>query len=127
MTKQMAKKVLIIEDELALQKTLSEVLAQEGYLIVTASDGEEGLKSAQSENPDLILLDLVLPKIHGFDVLKKLKEISVTESIPVIILTNLESTEDVEKAVELGATTYLVKADYNLEDVLGKVKGIIGN
>jgi DNA-binding response OmpR family regulator len=127
MTKQMAKKVLIIEDELALQKTLSEVLAQEGYLIVTASDGEEGLKSAQSENPDLILLDLVLPKIHGFDVLKKLKENSVTESIPVIILTNLESTEDVEKAVELGATTYLVKADYNLEDVLGKVKGIIGN
>ena len=123
----MAKKILFIEDESALQKTFGEVLVQEGYQVVSALDGEEGLRLAKSEKPDLILLDLVLPKLHGFEVLKKLKEDSDTDSIAVIVLTNLESTGDVEKAVELGATTYLVKANYDLEDVLAKVKKALGD
>ncbi len=122
----MPKKILFIEDESALQKTLGEVLMQEGYQVVRAMDGEEGLRLAQTEKPDLILLDLVLPKLHGFEVLEKIKKGSDTKDIPVIVLTNLESTSDVEKAVELGATTYLVKANYDLEDVLKKVKNALG-
>ncbi len=123
----MAKKILFIEDESALQKTFGEVLTQEGYDVVKAMDGEEGLRLAQSEKPDLILLDLILPKMHGFEVLKQLKDDEETKDIPIIVLTNLESTDDVEKALELGATTYLVKANYDLEDVLKKVKNALGD
>ncbi len=118
----MPKKILFIEDESALQKTFSEVLTQEGYQTVSALDGEDGLRLARSEKPDLILLDLILPKVHGFEVLKVLKKDPKTKDIPILVLTNLESTSDVEKALELGATTYLVKASYDLEDVVKKVK-----
>jgi len=90
--------------------------------MISALDGEAGLSLAKTEKPDLILLDLVLPKMHGFEVLKSLKEDAGTKDIPIIVLTNLESTGDVEKALELGATTYLVKADYTLEEVLSKIQ-----
>lgn len=116
------KKILFIEDESALQKTFGDILEQEGYKVVSALDGEKGLQLAQEENPNLIILDLVLPKMHGFEVLEKLKENDNTKKIPVIVLTNLESMEDVEKAVSMGATTYLVKANYKLEEVVEKIK-----
>jgi DNA-binding response OmpR family regulator len=116
------KTILFIEDESALQKTFGEIIAQEGYQMISALDGETGLRVAKEKKPDLILLDLILPKIHGFDVLKKLKEENGTRDIPVIVLTNLETLEDVEKALELGATTYLVKANYSLEEILEKIK-----
>lgn len=120
------KKILFIEDESALQKTFGDILDQEGYEMVSAMDGEEGLKLIEAQKPDLILLDLILPKIHGFDVLKKLKENPETKDIPVIVLTNLEGTGDVEKALELGATTYLVKANYSLEEIISKIKKTLG-
>jgi DNA-binding response OmpR family regulator len=120
------KKILFIEDESALQKTFGEILRQEGYEMISALDGEIGLRMARSEKPDLILLDLILPKIHGFDVLKELKKDDLTKDIPIIILTNLERVEDVQKAIELGATTYLVKANYTLEEILKKVKKALG-
>lgn len=90
--------------------------------MISALDGETGLKLAKSQKPDLILLDLVLPKIHGFEVLKKLKEDKETKGIPVIVLTNLEGVGDVDKVLGLGATTYLVKAQYSLEEVVEKIK-----
>ena len=121
------KKILIIEDESALQKTLGEVLSQQGYEILSALDGEVGLKLAQSKKPDLILLDMVLPKIHGFDVLKKIKDNPETKEIPVIVLTNLESIEDIKKAIELGATTYLVKANYSLKELTIKINQVFQN
>lgn len=124
------KKILFIEDESALQKTLGEILKQEGYHIIPALDGEVGLRMANppssEDKPDLILLDLILPKVHGLDVLKKLKEDNETKEIPVIVLTNLGQIKDVEKAIELGATTYLVKAEYNLEEVAEKVRKTLG-
>jgi len=116
------KTILFIEDELALQKTFRETLKKEGYEMVSALDGETGLKLAKSEKPDLILLDLILPKVTGFEVLKKLKEDEETKEIPVIVLTNLEEIEDIDKVIELGATTYLVKAQYSLEEVVEKIK-----
>ena len=119
------KKILFIEDESALQKTFGEILKQEGYEMTSALDGETGLRLAKQIKPDLILLDLILPKLHGFDVLKKLKEIADIKEIPVIVLTNLERAEDIEKALEFGATTYLVKENYSLDEVMEKIKKIL--
>ena len=115
-------KILFIEDESALQKTISDLLTREGYEVLSALDGEVGLRLAKSESPDLILLDLVLPRIDGFGVLKFLKGNADLKDIPVIVLTNLEEVGDVEKVLSLGATTYLVKANYSLEDVLEKIQ-----
>jgi len=120
------KTILFIEDESALQKTFGEIVTQGGYQMISALDGETGLRVAKEKKPDLILLDLILPKIHGFDVLKKLKGENETRDIPVIVLTNLEGLEDVEKALKLGATTYLVKVNYSLEEILEKIKKALG-
>ena len=105
-----------------MQKTFSDLLNREGYEVISALDGEVGLRLAKEKQPDLILLDLILPKIDGFEVLKRLKQDSTTQEIPVVVLTNLEQMEDIGRVLALGATTYLVKADYSLEDVLEKIK-----
>ncbi len=118
------KKILIVEDEATLQKTLNDLLLQEGYEILTAVDGLRGMELAFDKKPDLILLDIILPKMDGFEVLKKIKENKDTSQIPVIILTNLSSVNDIQKALDLGATTYLVKADFHLSDVLSKIEKI---
>lgn len=116
------KRILFIEDEAALQKTFGDILKSEGFEVISALDGETGLNLAKKEKPDLVLLDLILPKIHGLDVLREMKQNENTKNIPVIVLTNVESIEEIDKALELGATTYLVKSDYSLEDVIAKVK-----
>lgn len=116
------KRILFIEDEAALQKTFGDILKSEGFEVISALDGETGLNLVKKENPDLVLLDLILPKIHGLDVLKEIKQNENTKNIPVIVLTNVESIEEIDKALELGATTYLVKSDYSLEDVIAKIK-----
>ena len=121
------KKILFIEDEEALQRTMGEMLEQNSYSILKALDGEAGLKMAKKELPDLILLDLILPKKNGFEVLVELKKDPATKNIPVIVLTNLEGSSDVERALSLGAMTYLVKANYNLSDVLGKIELILNH
>lgn len=116
-------KILVIEDELSLQKAIVDVLVINGYeAIGGGGDGEEGLHLAQSEKPDLILLDIILPKMNGFDVLTRLKADAATQPIPVIMLTNLESSGDIEKALSLGAMTYLVKTNYELDDIVKRVK-----
>lgn len=118
-------KILIIEDDLVLQKALSDYLGSEGFETKTAADGESGLALALAEKPDLILLDIILPKKDGFEVLRAIRAEEATKKIPVVLLTNLDSVSDVEKALELGATTYLVKADYKLEEVTAKVKELL--
>jgi len=114
--------ILIVEDEPTLQKALRIALEREGYEVKSAMEGEAGLKLAKESKPNLILLDLILPKIDGFEILAELKKDESTKEIPVIILTNLESSQDIEKALVLGAKTYLVKANYDLKDVIQKVK-----
>ena len=123
----MAKTILFIEDESALQKTFGEILKQEGYEMISALDGEIGPRLAKSKKPDLILLDLILPKVHGFEVLKQLKQDEETKSIPIIVLTNLEGIKDVDMALEIGATTYLVKTQYSLEEIVEKIKKALGD
>ena len=122
----MPKTILFIEDESALQKTFGDILREEGYEMISALDGEVGLRLAKEKKPDLILLDLILPRVHGFDVLKQLKDDKETKEIPIIVLTNLEGIGDVDKALEMGATTYLVKAQYSLEEVVDKIKKALG-
>lgn len=116
------KKILFIEDEAHLQKLVSQQLEQEGFRILSALNGEIGLQKAKQELPDLILLDLILPKKDGFEVLHELKTQEKTKNIPVIILTNLETSADVQKALDLGAIIYLVKANYKLEEIIRKIK-----
>jgi len=125
LNKSMLKKILFIEDERALQKTFHAILTEKGYELISAYDGESGLKLAKEEKPDLILLDLILPKIHGLDVLEALKKDPATKEIPVIVLTNVEQIDAVQRALELGATTYLVKAQYTIEEVLEKIEKIL--
>ncbi|QQG45669.1 MAG: response regulator [Candidatus Sungiibacteriota bacterium] len=120
-------KILFIEDESALQRAATKVLNEEGYSVLSALNGEDGLEMAKREKPDLILLDLILPKLDGFAVLEALKQDDTTKKIPVMILSNLEGGGDVEQALELGAKTYLVKANYRLEEVVEKIKQVLGN
>lgn len=119
------KTILFIEDEPTLQKRIEQALTREGYQIKNALDGEAGLRLAKSLKPELILLDIILPKKNGFEVLEELKKDPETAHIPVIILTNLESSIDVEKAIELGATTYLIKANYELGEIVEKINDIL--
>ncbi|TSC75340.1 MAG: two-component system, OmpR family, alkaline phosphatase synthesis response regulator PhoP [Parcubacteria group bacterium Gr01-1014_30] len=120
------KKILFIEDEAVIQKTIGDVLRQKGYDMASSLDGESGLRIAKSMKPDLILLDLILPKMNGFEVLKELKGDEATRDIPVIVLTNLEGVGDIDRVIELGAKTYLVKAEYSLEEVVDKIKKTLG-
>ncbi len=120
------KKILFIEDESALQEAVGEFLRQKGYNVLKAMDGETGTRLAESEIPDLILLDLVLPKKEGFEVLKTLKDGDKTKDIPVIVLTNLEGVKDLDRAMASGATTYLIKTQYSLEEIFNKIKETIG-
>lgn len=116
------KKILIIEDEVTLQRAMVDFLTQEKFEVVSAMDGEQGLALAKSEMPDLIILDIILPKKDGYEVLSEVKKDLHTKKIPVILLTNLESAENIQKAFESGAMTYLVKSDYKLEDIVLKIK-----
>ncbi|MFH0930239.1 MAG: response regulator [Candidatus Moraniibacteriota bacterium] len=115
------KKILIIEDDRALQNALVEVLTNEGYEPLSAFDGQEGLEKAGAENPDLILLDIVLPKKDGYEVLDAIKK-SPQKDVPVLILTNLEEIDNVQRALDLGATTFMVKSDFSLKDIVEKIK-----
>lgn len=115
-------KILIIEDDKFLRDLLSRKLQEEKFEIVTAIDGEEGIKKTNEEKPDMVLLDLILPSINGFEVLKKVKENPKTSAIPVIILSNLGQREDVERALNGGAKDYLIKANFTLDEILEKIK-----
>ncbi len=119
-------KILFIEDEIALQKTFREFLEKKGFKIISALNGEDGFNLAKTQGPDLILLDLILPKMDGFQVLKALKERENTKNIPVIVLTNLEKIDDIDKALFSGATNYLIKANYSLEELATKIKQVLG-
>lgn len=119
------KKILFIEDEASLQKAVGDALSEEEFEVISALDGEVGLRLAKEQKPDLILLDLVMPKMSGIDVLKGLKESNETSSIPTIVLTNSEEMENIQQAIDLGATTYLVKINYKLDEVVEKIKGVL--
>lgn len=119
------KKILIVEDDEFLLSMYSTKFEIEGYEVVMASDGEMGVEKAQKEKPSIILLDIMLPNMDGFDVLKKLKADRATSDIPVILLTNLSQKQDVEQGLSLGAEDYLVKAHFMPSEVVDKINRLI--
>lgn len=114
-------RVLLIEDDLPLLRMYQVVLEKNGCEVLHAIDGEEGLQKARTQNPDLILLDVVLPKKSGFEVLKELKSDKKLSSIPVVCLSVLHQEEDIKKCKSLGADDYLVKTEVSPEEVFSKV------
>ena len=119
------EKILIIEDDKFLRELIVQKLIKEGYNISEAIDGEEGIKKIKEEKPDLVLLDLILPGIDGFEVLTQMKEDQNITKIPVIILSNLGQKEDVERGLELGAIDYLIKAHFTPGEIIEKIKSVL--
>ena len=122
----MPKTILIVEDDKFLRNFLVLKLTKENYNIIEAVDGEEGIKKIKEEKLDLVLLDLILPGIDGFEVLSQMRSDPSLHPIPVIILSNLGQEEDIKKGFNIGANDYLIKADFTLREVIEKIKSILG-
>lgn len=120
------KKVVVVEDDEHISKVYQVKLQKEGIEVILARDGEEAVAMISSEKPDLVLLDLMIPKKDGFGVLEDIKKIPELANIPVIVLSNLGQQSDQERALALGAVEYLVKVDYPIQEVIDKVKGYLG-
>lgn len=121
----MASKILIIEDDKFLRELISRKLTKEGYDIEEAIDGEQGVKKVLEVKPDLVLLDLILPGMNGFEVLEKVKDNPKVSKIPIIILSNLGQKDEVEKGLKLGAIDFLIKAHFTPEEIVDKIKTVL--
>ena len=121
----MPKNILIIEDDKFLRELIAQKLLQVGYNVSEAIDGEDGLKKTKEEKPDLVLLDLILPSIDGFEVLARLKSDPACSAIPVIILSNLGQKEDMERGLAGGAIDYLVKAHLTPMEIVAKIQAVL--
>ncbi len=119
------KKILVIEDDKFLRELISQKLASEGYDVAEAVDGDKGIESVKLEKPDLVLLDLIIPGIDGFEVLAKMKADPELAKIPIIILSNLGQKDDIEKGLEMGANDYLIKAHFTPGEIVEKIESII--
>lgn len=115
-------KILLVEDEKMLADMYATKFTMDGFTIVNAYDGKEGLEAARREKPDLILLDIIMPKLDGFAVLKELKQDESTAKVPVVLLTNLGQESDVKKGKDLGADDYFVKANHSPQEIVELVK-----
>ncbi len=120
----MAKKILIVEDEETLLKALEHKLTLDGYDVILARDGAEGLAQISSAKPDVVLLDILMPKMDGFQVLEKLKADNILPGLPVIIVSNSGQPVEIDRALKLGARDYLIKAEFDPEEVVAKVKKV---
>ncbi|EKD78395.1 MAG: Two component transcriptional regulator, winged helix family [uncultured bacterium] len=118
-------KVLIVEDDKFLSELISTKLDKEGFNIALAGDGETGLKKAEEFKPEIVLLDIMLPGMDGFEVLEKLKASPELKKIPVIILSNFGQESKVERGLQLGAVDYLVKANFTTGEIVAKIKEIL--
>lgn len=118
-------KILIVEDEPFLLDMYKMKFKQGDFEVISATDGEEAIKISKRENPDIILLDIMMPKINGFEVLENLKKSPLTKLIPVLIFSNFSQKEQKEKGIALGAVDYFVKTNYTPNQVLEKVKNIL--
>lgn len=119
------KKVLIIEDDSYILDMYKIKLKASGFEVITANDGMEGLEILKKERPDIILLDVIMPKMDGFSVLKEIKNRPELSEIPVVLLTNLGQRENIEKGFELGATSYIIKAHFTPTEIVKKIKDVL--
>jgi len=123
--KSMRESLQEVEDEKSIRESLQEAFEDGNFEVLTEEDGESVMDVVKEEEPDIILLDIILPKKDGFEVLSELKGEVGTKNIPVILSTNLSDPSDIQKALDLGATTYLVKSNYSLDDIVKKVGSLI--
>jgi two-component system phosphate regulon response regulator PhoB len=120
-------KVLIIEDEDILAKVLAEKMEKSGFEVAIAEDGEKALDLIKSFKPDIIMLDLMLPKLDGFEVLKQIKADDATKRIPIVAISNLSEDSNIEKALKLGVENYFVKSNHPINEIIEKVKAVLLN
>lgn len=120
-----AKKVLVVEDDRFLLSIYATKFEKEGYEVLIAENGEDGLEIAIKEKPSIILLDILMPKMNGFDFLDKIKSKKEYADIPVILLTNLSQDKDIDKGLAMGANDYLVKAHFMPAEVVAKVEEVL--
>ncbi len=118
-------KILIVEDEEVLLNILKNKLQKEGYLVVTAKDGKEGLKVMKAAEPDLVLLDILMPKMTGMQVLEEMNKEGLIHKYPVIIISNSGQPVEIDKARQLGVSDYLVKAEFDPDEVLEKIENVL--
>lgn len=119
------RKILVAEDDKFLANAYRVKLERDGYEVTSVYDGEEVIKTLESYTPDIIILDIIMPKIDGFAVLENLKKNDKWRNIPVIIASNLGQSEDIVRATKLGAQDYIVKSDLSMKKVAEKIKGIL--
>ncbi len=122
----MAKKILIIEDEEIVIDLLQRKLIKEGYETSVARDGQEGLKKMKEVKPDLILLDIIMPKMGGFEVMEEMAKDKELKKIPVIVISNSGQPVELDRAQKLGAKDWLIKTEFDPQEVIDKVKKHIG-
>ena len=119
------KKILVVEDDKFLLKAYEIKFKQSDFDVILATDGINGFKLAEKEKPSLIILDLMLPRMNGFEFLKKIKSDEKLKNIPIIVVSNLGQKNDCEKAIKLGAKEFLIKTNYSLEEIIKKIKGYL--
>jgi two-component system phosphate regulon response regulator PhoB len=120
------KRILLVEDDRFLRRACESSLRQRGFTVISAVDGEEGLRLAQQERPDLVLLDMLMPRLSGVEVLRALKADPGTSPIPVLILSNSSRDQDVAEVMALGAVDYWVKASLSLKELGERVARLLG-
>jgi twitching motility two-component system response regulator PilH len=120
------KKIIIVEDEEILRNLLEKKLSAEGYSVETAENGEEGLSKIRANRPDLILLDVIMPKMGGFEMLEEMQKDESIKGIPVIVVSNSGQPVEIDRAQNLGATDWLVKTEFDPQEVIDKVISQIG-
>lgn len=118
-------KILLVEDDLFLLGMYATKFEMENFKVVMAEDGEKAVRLALKEAPDIILLDIILPKVNGFEVLRQLKADRLTAEIPVILLTNLSQKDEIEQGLRMGAKDYLIKAHFMPSEVVDKIKKVL--
>ena len=123
----MSLKLVIADDEAFIRQAYQDGLTRAGFEVVVAEDGVSALAIIKQQLPQLILLDLIMPKMNGFEVLKALKADEQTKHIPVIILSNLSQPTDEAEVKKLGATDFLIKSDYSMKQLIEKIKSLAGN
>lgn len=121
----MSKKILIVEDDSFLQGIASTKLEKEGFTVSGANNSDEATKILAADTPDLVLLDLVLPGTDGFGILKMIRESEKTMTTPVIVFSNLSEDKDIKHAKDLGATDYMVKSNFTLDELADRIKEIL--
>jgi len=119
------KQILLIEDDPFLVEIYTAKLKKAGFQVVAAGDGEEGIRKMKEKTPDLLLLDIVLPSLNGWEILRNIKKDSKLSNVKVVILSNLGEREEIEKGLKLGAVRYLVKAHYTPGEVVEEIKKIL--